>query len=78
MREADLEEKEIDLDRHKFNWVFLLVSVIVLFFLGLAALLLLVKNDVSTGKSILSHVAMFAGGLLAGLGLRRRQENSQD
>lgn len=71
MRNADLEEKQIDLDRHKFNRVFWLVSVIVVFFLALAAALMLWKNDTATGKGVLSHVAMFAGGLLAGLGLRK-------
>lgn len=78
MRDADLTEKDIEFDRHRFNWIFLLVCAVVLFFLGLSAALILWKNDTRTGQSILSHVAMFTGGLLAGLGFRRRQESGEE
>ena len=75
---ANLEEKDLALERHKFNWTLTLVAVVLVFFLGMAAALILWKNNVRAGGLILSHVGAVAAGVLAGRGWRRPEEGETE
>ena len=74
LRELDNEGKELHFDHQKFTSFLRVLATIVFVIMVIAAGLLFYKDDTQTGVLLISHTVAVMAGLLAGLGLARRQQ----